>query len=191
MVRMSTGSSRAVRVFTQPSSSRDCAAAARCSMVSSRPLASPLAIKWITSGGNSLALPSERDKLAPSRTWRTASSTAARIGKLLITGTADCKAFSRGTPLAVRIPRVSAKRAAFTPRANRPTTGMRRMKWCQRILICLLRKAIRAPTTPAKIPAIQNHTLARIKLLTAISTWVAHGNVCPVLANTRVTCGTT
>src|SRR5215467_2796601 len=47
MATISSGSSSAVSPRTQLSTSRDCASAARASMVSRRPVASPLAIKWM------------------------------------------------------------------------------------------------------------------------------------------------
>ena len=53
---------------SKPSSSRSWLMAARSSMLSSSPLDSPLEIRWMVIGGNSLLAASERPIGAPSRT---------------------------------------------------------------------------------------------------------------------------
>ncbi|MNY57502.1 hypothetical protein D3C86_1937220 [compost metagenome] len=106
--------------------------AVRASIWSSSPERSPLAIMCSIIGGNCPLASMARVRLPPSRTFCAASTTCPRITRLAITSAPMPSASTSGTPLRVRIARVEAKRAVSVARINRPTSGMRNIRPCQR-----------------------------------------------------------
>ena len=72
-------------------------------------------------------------RLAPSLTRAAACSTASRIGRLLTTCVEIRNASSTGTPLAIKMMKVRAKRAVLVPRTSRATNGSRNSaRWTRR-----------------------------------------------------------
>ena len=79
---------------------------------------------WMSSGGRVLPAPSARANGAPSRTRPRASRTSAFMAVLFSVSAPASRARMSGTPLAVRMASVEAKRAALMPRMSRPNMGM-------------------------------------------------------------------
>ncbi len=130
--------------------------AARSSMASSSPLDSPLEMRWMAIGGNSLLWASERPMGAPSRTLCDASMTASRIGRLVTTSPEMRRASSTGTALAERMLSVRVKRAVLKPRVSLPMSGMRRISRWKRRRLFGLRSQLLKPKKAATIPMIMN-----------------------------------
>ncbi|MBS1163951.1 MAG: hypothetical protein H6R03_1847 [Burkholderiaceae bacterium] len=145
MARIRIGSSSEVKNIARRSASRAWMSAARPSISGSLPVASPEAIRWISTGGNSLVRPgwlssspaarSARASENPSRTRCVASRTRVRMARLFTVSPAACRARSIGTPPPARIASVLAKRAVFSERLSTPTTGIRSSRLCQRMRI--------------------------------------------------------
>ena len=191
MNRIITGPRMPTAVVMRSFISRSWFVAARSSMVSSSPLVSPLAMRWMSMGGNSLRCASERAMGAPSRTRTAASATASRMGTLATTSPAIRMASSTGTALEVSVDKVRAKRAAFTPRATRPMSGRVSTQ------VSNLRRAAgfcsqrRKPHTLPPMEAKMAHHQARNKSLKPMRNLVAKGSSCLPVRNTFTTSGTT
>ena len=129
-----SGSIKLIRVPSVISSSRSWLVAERSSMVSSSPLASPLATMCTIIGGKRPLSRNARFKLAPSCTCSDTASLSSRSTRLVNTCPAIRRDSSRGTPLAIRILSVEAKRAVSIEINTRDTPGIRSSALCQRFL---------------------------------------------------------
>ena len=100
-------------------------AAARSSIGASGPLCSPLATRWISTGGNAFCSLSARDSDTPSRTSAPAARAARAAESSGRRRVAASSERNSGAPLPTRIASVLAKRAVSRLAARRPTPGTR------------------------------------------------------------------
>ncbi len=186
-----SGSSNAVMPMARRSMSRDRVCAARSSIGGSEPVFSPLAIRWINTGGNTFSTASAGARLTPSRTLAVASLTHWLRRSLDRVWRAASRARNSGTPAPPRIARVEAKRAVFRPSTKRPISGNRSTRLCQFKRATGSRRYKRQPQKLPTIPAKHSQPQARIKSLALSIARVSPGRSWRAWENALTTWGTT
>ncbi len=173
------------------SMSRDRVCAARSSIGGNEPVFSPLAIRWINTGGKTFSTFSAAARFTPSLTRAVASLTLRLRRSFDTVCRAASNARSNGTPAPPRIARVEANRAVLSPSTKRPISGRRRIRLCQPRRAAGLRRYRRQPQKPPAMTLKQSQPQARMKSLALSITRVSPGRSWRAWENALTTCGTT